>query len=213
MLSTAGTTIHKINEALYGEKSETKHTTVASVPAQEETAETMFTVAYQTGYVEQELSRLGSALTATVCQLEDINGDVIVQGIAANIDLISAKLFELQKKLSDASALLSGSVNETTLSKKGGTQCKVKSKTNSTDYPLEMTMPGGAKITMEDLVFKLAILKSVLHRHLDEVTCGVIREPLGYPEIHGLYDIASSAYYALAATLYAEEITKDENYI
>ncbi len=82
-----------------------------------------------------------------------------------------------------------------------------------TKLPFDLTMPGGAKITMEELIFQLSILKSALGRHLEEASHNRFRNPLSYPEAHGLYDIASSAYYALAGTLYADDIAKDNTFV
>lgn len=89
----------------------------------------------------------------------------------------------------------------------------MENETQTTKLPFDLTMPGGAKITIEELVFQLAILKTALGKHLNEAADYKHRDVMSYPEVHGLYDIASSAYYALAGTLYADELAKNPNFI
>lgn len=81
------------------------------------------------------------------------------------------------------------------------------------ELPFDLTMPGGATVTMENLVSQLALLKATLEHHADLAASHAIYKPLSYLEAQGLYEIASTAYYALAGTLYKAELVRNENYV
>jgi hypothetical protein len=72
--------------------------------------------------------------------------------------------------------------------------------------PLNLTLPNGNTISTEELIYRLGVLKSALAYHV-EVSDKSCIEPLSYPEAMGLYDIASTAYFALSETFYAKELS------
>jgi hypothetical protein len=78
----------------------------------------------------------------------------------------------------------------------------------TTELPGTLTFPSGTTIDTEELIQQLALLRSALAGHLDAASQDRHREALSYPEAHALYDIASSAYLALAGTFYHREIAE-----
>lgn len=74
------------------------------------------------------------------------------------------------------------------------------------EFPDELKYGSGLSITGEELVAQAALLHSVIGLHLNAAADNLHREPMSFPELSGLYDIAGTIYYALADNVYREEI-------
>lgn len=81
--------------------------------------------------------------------------------------------------------------------------------TTDVKFPHTLEYGQGLSITAEDLVAKAALLNSILGGQLNEAARNNRhREPLTFPELNGLYGLASTIYYALAENVYREEVEK-----
>lgn len=79
------------------------------------------------------------------------------------------------------------------------------------EFPYELNYGSGLSIRTETPIGQAAVLKIALANFVDNTSVGNM-EPLTYPEACGLYDIASTIYYALADNFYHEEVDKFSNF-
>ncbi len=84
------------------------------------------------------------------------------------------------------------------------------SENNQERFPMGLNYGNGQYISSEQLVAQAALLRAVLGRQLDSASRNLDHEPISCPEALGLYEIATTIYYALAENVHRESIERDE---